>query len=153
MGGQGGEGRAAGADRGDVRQVLLAAIAQRARWRYRTLHRSAGPFDIYIVASRQPYLVALAGLTGVAALLLPLVALTARSAARRAVADALGPLAVVTAATSAIGPADLGRRIVSPTGQAEITELAESINRMLERVGRAHRALESFTADASHELR
>jgi signal transduction histidine kinase len=59
----------------------------------------------------------------------------------------------VTAATSAIGPADLGRRIASPTGQAEITELAESINRMLERVDRAHRALESFTADASHELR
>ena len=147
------EGLPASASPDDVRQVLLTAIAQRARWRYRTLHRSAGPFDIYIVGSRQPYLVALAGLTVVAALLLPLVALSARSGARRAVADALGPLGLVTAATSAIGPADLGRRIASPTGQAEITELAESINRMLERVDRAHRALESFTADASHELR
>src|SRR5207247_9136509 len=29
----------------------------------------------------------------------------------------------------------------------------DSINRMLERVDRAHRALQSFTADASHELR
>src|SRR5205823_10412732 len=35
----------------------------------------------------------------------------------------------------------------------EVTELADSINRMLERVDRAHRALQSFTADASHELR
>jgi hypothetical protein len=41
----------------------------------------------------------------------------------------------------------------TPTGQAEVTELAGSINRMLERVDRAHRALQAFTADASHELR
>jgi signal transduction histidine kinase len=47
----------------------------------------------------------------------------------------------------------LGSRLTSPTGQAEVTELAESINRMLERVDRAPRALQSFTADASHELR
>jgi signal transduction histidine kinase len=147
------EGLPASASPDDVRHVLLAAIAQRARWRYRALHRSAGPFDIYIVGSRQPYLVALAGLTAVAALLLPVVALSARGGARRAVAAALGPLGRVTAATSAIGPAELDRRLASPTGQAEITELAESINRMLERVHRAHRALESFTADASHELR
>ena len=59
----------------------------------------------------------------------------------------------MAAETRAIGPAELGTRIASPTGQAEITDLAESINRMLERVDRAHRALESFTADASHELR
>ena len=50
-------------------------------------------------------------------------------------------------------PPELGKRIASPTGQAEVTELADSINRMLERVDRAHRALEAFTADASHELR
>jgi signal transduction histidine kinase len=147
------EGLPAAASPDDVRQALLAAIAQRARWRFRTLHRSAGSFDLYIVGSRQPYLVTLAGLTVVAALLLPVVALSARGGARRAVADALGPLGRVTAATSAIGPAELGRRIARPTGQAEITELADSINRMLERVDRAHRALESFTADASHELR
>src|SRR5207302_476766 len=48
---------------------------------------------------------------------------------------------------------ELGRRLTSPTGQAEVTELADSVNRMLERVDRAHRALEAFTADASHELR
>src|SRR5207247_11050307 len=31
----------------DVRQALLAAIAQRARWRYRVLHRAMGAFDLY----------------------------------------------------------------------------------------------------------
>ena len=136
-----------------IRQLLLAAIAQRARWRYRVLHRAAGAFDIYVVASREPYAIALAGLAGAAAILLPLAALSARRGARRAVADALRPLEQVTAETRAIGPAELGTRIASPTSQAEVTELAESINRMLERVDRAHRALQSFTADASHELR
>jgi signal transduction histidine kinase len=52
-----------------------------------------------------------------------------------------------------IGPDDLDRRLETPTGQAEITALAEGANRMLERVERAHQALKAFTADASHELR
>ncbi len=137
----------------DVRQALLAAIAQRARWRFRVLHRAAGAFDIYVVASREPYLVALAAVMAAAALLLPLVALGAERGARQAVAAALPPLERVAAETRAIGPAELGKRLTSPTGQAEVTELADSVNRMLERVDRAHRALEAFTADASHELR
>jgi len=150
------EGLPATATPDDVRQVLLAAIAQRARWRYRVLHRSAGAggaFDIYVVASRQSYLAALGAVAAVAALLLPAAALSAARGARQAVAAALHPLDRVTSETRAIGPAELGTRITSPTGQVEVTELAESINRMLERVDRAHRALESFTADASHELR
>ena len=52
-----------------------------------------------------------------------------------------------------IGPGDLGRRLKSPTGQAEVTALVEAVNHMLDRVERAHRSLEAFTADASHELR
>ncbi len=91
--------------------------------------------------------------TAVAALLLPVAALAAARGARQAVTAALDPLERVTAQTRAIGPAELGKRLATPTGQAEVTELADSINRMLERVDRAHRALESFTADASHELR
>jgi len=147
------EGLPASASPDEVRRALLAAIAQRARWRYRALHRSAGAFDIYVVACRELYVVGFAGLAVAALLLLPLAVLTARRGARQAVAAALGPLERVAAETRAIGPAELGKRIGSPTGQTEITELADSINRMLERVDRAHRALESFTADASHELR
>src|SRR5205814_7029546 len=73
--------------------------------------------------------------------------------ARQAVAAALDPLERVAAETRSIGPAELGKRLTTPTGQAEVTDLADSVNRMLERVDRAHRALEAFTADASHELR
>jgi len=46
------EGLPASASPDDVRQALLAAIAQRARWRYRVLHRAMGAFDLYVVASR-----------------------------------------------------------------------------------------------------
>ncbi len=147
------EGLPATASPDDVRRALLAAIAARARWRYRVLHRAMGAFDIYVVASREPYLVALGALAAAAALLLPVAALSAGRAARQAVAAALRPLELVTTETRAIGPAELGKRLTRPTGQAEVMELADSINRMLDRVDRAHRALESFTADASHELR
>jgi signal transduction histidine kinase len=147
------EGLPPSASPDDIRQALLAAIAARARWRYSALHRAAGPFDLYVVASREPYLVALGALVAAAALLLPVGAWSAARGARQGVADALRPLERVTAETRAIGPAELDSRVTSPTGQAEVTALAESVNRMLERVDRAHRALEAFTADASHELR
>jgi len=147
------EGLPASASPEDVRQTLLAAIAQRARWRYRVLHRAAGAFDIYVVASRESYVVALGALAAAAALLLPVAGLAVARGARQAVAGALRPLERVAAETRAIGPAELETRLTSPTGQAEVTELADSVNRMLERVDRAHRALQAFTADASHELR
>ena len=136
-----------------ARAALVAAITQRARWRYRVLHRSMGEFDLYVVASRQSYLVPLGVLIAAAVLLLPVAAFASARAVRQAVDAALQPLERVTGETRAIGPSELGTRLVSPTGQAEVTELADSINRMLERVDRAHRALQSFTADASHELR
>src|SRR5439155_213807 len=107
----------------------------------------------YVVASRQSYVVPLGVLVAAAALLLPLATFAAARGARQAVDEALRPLERATGETRAIGPSELGTRLTSPTGQTEVTELAESINRMLERVDRAHRALQSFTADASHELR
>src|SRR2546430_12384396 len=108
-----------------------------------------GEFDLYVVESRDAYLVPVGVLMGVAALLLPLAALASARGARQAVADALQPLERVTSETRAIGPSELGTRLTSPTGQAEVTELSESINRMLERVDRAHPALQSFTAYSS----
>ena len=136
-----------------IRAALVAAITEKARWRYRVLHRVMGEFDIYVVASRQAYIVPLGILVAAAALLLPLAAFAAARGAKQAVAAGLEPLERVTSETRAIGPSELGTRLTSPTGQAEVTDLAESVNRMLERVDRAHRALQSFTADASHELR
>jgi len=147
------EGLPPAATREDVSRLMLGEIARGGQWRYRVLHRAEGAFDIYVAASRGPSVVALGGLAVAALALLPLAAIIARRGARQAAEHALLPLERVTAATRAFGPEALGTRVASPTGQAEVTELAESINRMLERVDRSHRALESFTGDASHELR
>src|SRR5439155_3756 len=119
------EGLPESASPDDVRRALLAAIAQRARWRYRVLHRAAGAFDIYVVASRESYVIALGALAAAAALLLPAAGLAVARGARQAVAGALRPLERVAAETRAIGPAELSRRLTSPTGQAEVTELGE----------------------------
>src|SRR5437773_236766 len=42
-----------------ARAALVAAITERARWRYRVLHRRMLEIDIYVVASRQSYFVPL----------------------------------------------------------------------------------------------
>src|ERR1043166_2292938 len=136
-----------------ARAALVDAITQRARWRYRVLHRTLGEFDVYVVASRQSYVVPLGILAAAAALLLPLAAFAAARGAKQGVDAGLRPLERVPSEPRAIGPSELGTRLTSPTGQAEVTALADSINRMLERVDRAHRALQSFTPAASHELR
>lgn len=140
-----------------VRRMMLDALAERARWRYHVLHRHVvnemRDFDMYVVASRVPHVWGFTGLLGAAVFLLPAAAVAARGGARRTVGDALGPLDRVTRQTRAIHPSDLSQRIDTPTGQQEVTELADGINRMLDRVENAHRALQSFTADASHELR
>src|SRR2546428_7642688 len=52
------EGLPPSASPDDVPRTLLAAIAQRARWRFRVLHRAAGAFDIYVVGGRGRDLVA-----------------------------------------------------------------------------------------------
>ncbi len=143
----------AGASAQTVREQIARAIAARGRWEHRILQRRAGEFDIFVAGSRDPYLVALAGLVGAAALLLPVAALLARRSMTRAVTAVLTPLARVVDETRAIGPRDLNRRLPAPTGVVEVSELSEALNRLLDRVERSHRALEAFTADASHELR
>ncbi len=137
----------------EIRMLVLDAIADRARWRFRVLHRPAGDFDVYVVASRTLFLVGLIALVAAGVVLLPVAIVLAKGRAQRSVNKTLAPLHDVTSTTSAIGPDDLGQRLATPTGQADLTQLAESINRMLERVERAQDALKSFTADASHELR
>ncbi len=137
----------------EVNAEIIRAVAERGRWRYRILHRNAGEFDIFVAGSRQPHLVALAGVTAAVLLLLPIAALAARHATRAAVRTALAPVEQVRSQTQTISPDDLSRRLSTPTGVAEVTQIADAINRLIARVETSHDALEAFTADASHELR
>jgi signal transduction histidine kinase len=137
----------------EVHDEIARAVAERGRWRYRVYHRRSGEFDVFVAGSRQPNLLTLAGLAVAALALVPLAALSARRATRATVEMALAPVERVRAETRAIGPGELSRRVGVPTGVAEITQIAETINRMVARVEESHAALEAFTADSSHELR
>lgn len=137
----------------EVRQTLLKTFAERGQWRFHVLHRRVGEFDIYVAGNRRPYLLALLGLFVGALGLLPIAAALARRGSTRVVKQALTPLRDIVEETRGIGPSDLSLRVDSATGVVEVTELANAINRMIDRVERSHRALDAFTADASHELR
>jgi heavy metal sensor kinase len=137
----------------EVQAEIASAVVARGRWRNKLHHQRSGEFDIFVAGSRQTSLFAVAGLGAAALTLLPLAALAARRATKTAVNRGLEPVERVRTETQAIGPQDLSRRVAEPTGVAEITQLANSINRLVARVETAHCALEAFTADASHELR
>jgi len=136
----------------EVRRVIARAVAERG-WRYRLLVRRVGDFDIFLAESRMPYVLAVVALSGAALVLLPVAATVSRRVTLRAVARAVEPLERVRRETLAIGPDDLSRRVTSPAGVAEVSDIAVTINRLVERVQRANGALSAFTADASHELR
>jgi signal transduction histidine kinase len=144
---------AAGASTPDaVHQAIRSALDDQG-WRYRLLHRKAGEFDLFLSDSRLPNLFAVIALALAALLLLPAALITSRQATQHAVARAIEPLEAVRRETLDIGPDDLSRRVTAPSGIAEVTDIAETINRLIERVQQTQLALTSFTADASHELR
>jgi signal transduction histidine kinase len=135
-----------------VHEAILSALAEQG-WRYRVLHRKAGEFDLFLADSRLPNVLAVVALSLAAVFLLPAAAVMSRRATEHAVARAIQPLQTVRNETLDIGPDDLSRRVSAPSGIAEVTDIAETINRLIERVQRTQMALTSFTADASHELR
>jgi signal transduction histidine kinase len=135
-----------------VREAIISALDDQG-WRYRILHRNAGEFDLFVADSRLPNVVAVVALSLAALMLLPAAAVLSRRATRHTVARVIAPLEAVRRETIGIGPDDLSRRVTEPTGIAEVSDIAETINRLIGRVQRAQDALASFTADASHELR
>jgi signal transduction histidine kinase len=144
---------AAGASTSDaVYQAIRSALADQG-WRYRLLHRKTGEFDLFLSDSRLPNVFAVIALALAALLLLPAALITSGQATQRAVARAIQPLEDVRRETLDIGPDDLSRRVTIPSGIAEVTDIAETINRLIARVQQTQLALTSFTADASHELR
>ena len=146
------EGAAGASTPADVQAAIMSALDDQG-WRYRVLHRSAGEFDLFVAEDRLPNVLAVIALSLAALLLLPAAAVMSRRATRHAVARAIEPLEAVRKETLGIGPDDLSRRIRAQTGIAEVTDIAETINRLIERVQRTQNALAAFTADASHELR
>lgn len=65
----------------------------------------------------------------------------------------LASLKSVTEAAGHVSGSDLSRRVPVPRSGDEITDLALSINHMLDRLQESFETQRRFTADASHELR
>jgi two-component system heavy metal sensor histidine kinase CusS len=65
----------------------------------------------------------------------------------------LRPIAEVTATARRIGPAHLGERIGTAGLPAEVRDLADTFNHMLDRLADAFARLGRFSADIAHELR
>lgn len=65
----------------------------------------------------------------------------------------LAPVSALSSQAHAIGPQALSQRLPERGIPAELVVLAQSFNRVLDRLEQAYRQLEAFNADVAHELR
>jgi signal transduction histidine kinase len=85
--------------------------------------------------------------------LLAVVTLVSLGVGRVLAAKALRPVRDITRAAQGIGAEDLGRRLGADGPADELTELARTLDEMLDRIQTAVRAQSAFADHASHELR
>ncbi len=67
-------------------------------------------------------------------------------------ARALAPVKQMTQIAQSIDATELNKRVPVPLANDEIKALAETLNKMLDRIQRAFQSQERFIADASHQL-
>lgn len=99
-----------------------------------------------LLTSLQRYSIALA-------LALPFILAIGTAAGYWISARALAPVEQLRMDADAIGVANLSARVSMPRRQDELGRLATTLNAMLARIEGGYRAVQQFTADASHELR
>jgi heavy metal sensor kinase len=66
---------------------------------------------------------------------------------------ALSPVVALTAEAQKINARNLRERLPAPKANDELSELAGTLNQMLERIDQAFASIRTFTGNASHELR
>lgn len=92
-------------------------------------------------------------LTSALALAVPLLLVVVGAVTWRVVERALSPVDAISAQVESISSRDLHRRVPDPPGDDEISRLAGTMNRMLERLESGRLREREFVSDASHELR
>ena len=92
-------------------------------------------------------------LTIALAVIMPLLLLLVGLVTWLVTARALSPVDAIRAEVDAISSRDLHRRVPDPPGDDEISRLAGTMNRMLERLDAGQQRARRFVSDASHELR
>ena len=87
------------------------------------------------------------------AVAMPLLLLVIGVVTWRVVGRALSPVDAIRAQVEAISSRELHRRVSEPPGSDEISRLAATMNRMLDRLEAGRLRERRFVSDASHELR
>lgn len=115
---------------------------------------TAGP-ELRVVVGRnlEPVHEASRRLQKILAVVVPLQLLVVTAVTWRVVGRALYPVEAVRAEVDSISGRDLHRRVPDPPGDDEISRLAATMNRMLERLEASRLRERRFVSDASHELR
>jgi signal transduction histidine kinase len=114
----------------------------------------AGPGRTVVLAqSLDPVEESTQALVTLLAIGLPALLLLVAATTWRVVGRALAPVDTVRCEVDAISAAHLDRRVPRPVGNDEIARLAQTMNRMLDRIERSVNRERRFVADASHELR
>ena len=84
---------------------------------------------------------------------IPLMVLLVAAITWNVVGRALAPVEAIRTEVDEISAAQLHRRVPTPSGEDEISRLADTMNRMLTRLEQAQARQHRFISDASHELR
>lgn len=112
-----------------------------------------GPVTVLVAGSLAAAEAAASALTPLLIGGIPLLALVVGVTTWMLAGRTLKPVRLMTEEASQITATDLGRRIPSPDTRDEIQLLAETLNRMLERLDASITTQRRFIADASHELK
>lgn len=124
---------------------------------YRVASRSSsgprGELEVRAITPLDPLLADAWTLLKLIAILLPLSLLLALMGGYFLAARALAPVEHIVGVANSITISQLDRRIAVSNPHDELGHLAETLNRLIERLEDAVTEIRRFTADASHELR
>ncbi|WP_347351474.1 ATP-binding protein [Intrasporangium sp.] len=112
-----------------------------------------GPVTTYAAVSLEDVDRALASLTSLLTVGLATALVVIGLVTWFVVGRALGPVEAIRAEVDRISSTDLGRRVPVPDSRDEITRLALTMNRTLDRLEQSVERQRQFVADASHEIR
>jgi len=114
---------------------------------------SIGLFTVYVGSSLEPVSDATSSLISALLLVMPLLVLFVGLVTWLVISLAMRPVDSITKQVDEITSKDLHRRVPEPRSSDEISDLAKTMNKMLERLEDSDRRQRSFIGDVSHELR
>jgi two-component system heavy metal sensor histidine kinase CusS len=130
-------------------------IGESGRWRIVSVRARGpdGPLTVQVARSLSAYDHEMQELLFVFLLTTPLTLLVTVGGGYFLARRALAPVQRMTQTANRITADRLGERIAVDDPDDELGALAQTLNRMIERLGRSFTEMQRFTADAAHELR